>query len=82
MWMKDFAAINRRICPYRACCFPNSKGEPNEWCPDPDPTPVRILKAIGNAAKDFYQKEASPAQAGGGTGPAVFGLGEGGGAAP
>lgn len=85
-WMKDFAIIDRQNCPIRACCFPDSGGKPNQWCPDRDPALVRALKKIGNdvedAANDFFQKEASPAQAGGGTGAAVFGLGEGGGAGP
>lgn len=87
-WMMEMANMDPDNCPYRACCFPNYFGQPNEYCPDPDPV-VRAVKgtnavkdAVENAGKDAIQKEGSPAEAGGGAsggvGAGVWGGGEGG----
>lgn len=74
-WLTDGA-----VCRVRACCFPNSRGLPDEWCPD-QPPQRKVLNVLHNIG-DMFRPVLGPESGGSFGGAGAAGIGGAAGAGP
>ena len=61
------------ICVIKACCYPNAKGNPDEWCPDTPPA-RKVFNAI-NGVVEWFEPAFGPSTGGAVGGAAAVGAG-------
>lgn len=69
-WLTD-----NSVCKVIACCFPGSRGMPDEYCPDMPPMrkAANALGYLRDSLGDFFEPVFGPAGGGGGAGAAGIG---------